>query len=763
MEPSGSREVVVVRVADGAEELAVLQALNVSPRPASGRNVGQAGAKVVPVVNHLVPAVCRIGSAHDYAFRVIDVSEFLAGGPGRSEQRGCSDSCLRHELAILPLAGVTDQAILLTEHLCGGAVLSDIALYQGLPGSFRKVLVLFSPQTPADDFCRALALLAQHDVSFGVLSADDSDRGRLSLLKSLLFATVEIRDVDQIEDLASQAIVDRSITGATDGPSDRDRRILLLSGHGNSVDLGGRGVVICPRTRPDESRSPGDMTGLYPCFADGLCFRQPLFGRSPASVEGLSDPALFRYPVVLLLGCGTLPLDDRPFHRSGTILWRMAESGALAAVATLGAFYHDLNVEAALLSFLLDGHEFGTAVRLFNAWHRASYGPTSPAKEGYGPLVAVGHPGLRLKSSLIHDLGAFRTEEDFPVSIPSDAIPFSHKGRAILKFRSTSVERLPMALHAPRPLKGAAISVVLGADDESLIFVALQTDGMTALEEPVELSVLPRQSFERDLATLRDALPYLGFWRLLLTAASGPLAAALGPEGERLVADIGSLELESILLGYLSARPFEKDGALPTSSTIAVHMLVMDRWRNWQRLVLDAVCLYVQRTGGFIFHAWQKLYARSCSEGGHQKCPSCTRETSALSYHSHTDPSDRHQILHCTVCGVLGELPPAIAVRACDPIEACHGTLTARFEIKSERSASVHGFLTLIRESWFHSLHDTVEPTELIIDAGGERAFSISLPISGGLAPGLYPLVLVGVLNGGLVQLRYHVSIVDTI
>jgi hypothetical protein len=35
------------------------------------------------------------------------------------------------------------------------------------------------------------------------------------------------------------------------------------------------------------------------------------------------------------------------------------------------------------------------------------------------------------------------------------------------------------------------------------------------------------------------------------------------------------------------------------------------------------------------------------------------------------------------------------------------------------------------------------------------------LPVAQGLAPALYPLTLLGVVNGGLVQIRRHVSFLE--
>jgi hypothetical protein len=757
MEDHRPREIVFVRVIDDDEELAVLQAIKATV---------QTDAKFAPVLDRLVSTVCRLATTHGYASRIVGAREFLAN-PSRRIPRRVRKAETCPDTAILALAGVDQHAIMLAEHLLGGSAISELGRADEFLSLFRRAVVLFCPQTPTDEVCRVLKLLVRQDISYSVLPTDSSDSGRLSLLKALLFPQVEIRGLDQINGLSSQhadAQHFTSLESNTNALGDPSNRILVLSGHGNSVDLGGGGIVICPR---GDSTPRDDMTRLYPCFGDGHCFRQPLFGRSPTSTDGLINPALFRHSVVLLLGCGTFPIGDNPFHLSSTILWRMAGSDALATVATLGVFFHDLNVETALISLLLEGYEFGEAVRAFNAWHRRAYGPTSPAKENYGPVLAVGHPGLRLNSYLIHTLGSAAVNiEDFPISIRPDASRFSDDGFSIFKLRSAPAEQIiSMALETPPSLKGAAVSIVPPHHgDQESIFVMLRSGDSPCPERAAELLPLRRQNFECDLAMLHDSLSHLAFWRLLLTDANSPIANTLGHEGKRLIAEIASLELEPLLLGYFSACPFETAGVLPASPIMVAHKLVMNRWSVWQRLLLEAVRLYVQHSGGFLFHAWQKLYRRGCGEDHDEVCPSCLREIHGLLYRSQINPSDQHRIIHCPVCGVLGELPPAIAIHIIEPIRSSRGndTLTVGFAIRSERPAPLHGFVSLIRESWFHAGYDTAEPIELAVDRDCTRQFSIAISISPGTSPGLYPLTLIGIVNGGLIQIRYHLPILTS-
>jgi hypothetical protein len=83
------------------------------------------------------------------------------------------------------------------------------------------------------------------------------------------------------------------------------------------------------------------------------------------------------------------------------------------------------------------------------------------------------------------------------------------------------------------------------------------------------------------------------------------------------------------------------------------------------------------------------------------------------------------------------------------------------FEVAADRSAILRGEFMLVRESWFHTAEDVATSDPVAIDPGARQKFSLALPVGQGLAPGLYPLTLLGVVNGGLVQIRRHVSFLE--
>lgn len=717
------RAVELVSVSDTAEERAVLELLAAHLSPVS----------TAPIPADLVGKVRGLADDLGYAARVIEARDFLArvgtSGPRRVQ--------VANGPAIVALPRVDAHLVALAEHFSGRPAICDVEHDPRLQIAEETALVLLGRDSPVDTVRHALASLGERRIPFGVVPADEGPAGRLPLLKALLFPYLEIVHIDRSDALLAETA---GMAGAKPG-------ILTVSGHGNSIDLGGGGIVICPRS--DGSRR--DLAGFYPCFGDRRCFRQPLFGRPPESTEGLIDPARFRHALVLLLGCATFGFGETPFARRGTILWRMAESDALAAVATVGAFYHDANVETALLALLLEGHPLGEAVRLFNMWHREAYGRTSPAGEGFGPLVAVGNPAFRLRCGLVRPVR----------EAPAGAIGFAQDGLAIVKLEGRSTEGLLLSVPPRSAGAGVRITHARGAGGVST-YVSVRPSAGESATPCFDLRPFDRQTCVEDREVLRDSLPHLAMWRLLLGDPGCPMASALGKEGAQIVSDVDVCGIERLLCEYLATNAFASDALVPTLSTLTAHRHVMARWARCQSSMLEAASLCVRRTGGFLFHLWQQFYERDRGTAPTRLCPSCGHETEYLSYHGPADPADLHHVVHCTACGVLGQLPGGVAVRVDGPLEACREeTLTLDFEVAADRSAILRGEFMLVRESWFHTAEDVATSDPVAIDPGARQKFSLALPVAQGLAPGLYPLTLLGVVNGGLVQIRRHVSFLE--
>jgi hypothetical protein len=706
----------------------------------------------------LTPILAAIAKTHGYLFEVC--SQQPRQAPGEPNSAAASDYDCDTGLAIIAIGNLARDLAL--EIGCFGVRLFDSASQmEGVSDfPFRRALVLYDGTSP-DELCSIMADLSRRGVSFGLLPVDATPNSHLALLKALLFPVVEVEDVDWPETISTgpddRAYAPQSAIHPTD--QQLGHRLLVFNGHGNAIDIGKEGVIVCARGMSLDSQ----QRSLYPCFRDGLCFRQPLFERSPTSIDGLLDPIRFRHPLVLLLGCGTMPLGNIPFELGGTIVGRIRGSHSLAGIATLGILYHDFRMEMFLLALLLDGHALGDAVHLFNTWHRDFYGHTTPGNGGYGPLVAFGNPGFRVRSSLLQR-PAFLKRNNGDATISASMIRFSGNGLAFLKFTGADSTSLKdKALNTCLTLRGTTIPLGSGKGGQvANTYVCLKSKAPSIARAPIAFSRMDYERRFKESAALRDSAVFLSFWRFFLSKISG-LSARKDNEGTAKLHEAHEARnrVETLLLKYLSTNSFESQAGSPTSDGVAAHDAVFSYWCGWQKAMLEAAYLYVCESGGFTFHLWQDLYRRKRSGENVRPCPSCGRQGFTLSYQSHIDRSDAHELIHCSVCGVMGEAAAeiGISVRGLEQPATPGAEFTVLVDVENLKATTLIGYLTLIRECWFHQTPDKAATLGATFEPRSRGTLSLSLKISDRLSVGLYPLTVIGVLNGGLVHVRCHISV----
>lgn len=168
--------------------------------------------------------------------------------------------------------------------------------------------------------------------------------------------------------------------------------LLVLQGHAGPVDGGfGRWLTFCSRHLYQPGKPP-----LFPCFGTDQCFRQALHGRAVASMDGLVDPAALRSPLVVLDGCGTLPVPGSLFRYETSIARSVMASQVRAAVMTHGVSATPLSVFVVFLAMLASGRTLGEAVREANQHGRDLMSPTSIEGAATAPWILVGNPEVKV-------------------------------------------------------------------------------------------------------------------------------------------------------------------------------------------------------------------------------------------------------------------------------------------------------------------------------------------------------------------------------
>lgn len=170
--------------------------------------------------------------------------------------------------------------------------------------------------------------------------------------------------------------------------------LLVLQGHSGPMDgYFGPTLTLCGRAL----HRPG-LPGLFPCLDNGACFRQPSQGRPESSTHGLVDPRGIHAPLVVLDGCGTLPVPGSIYPYAQSLLRGLISGGRQGPmVASLGISATPMSGFVLLLALLAKGLPLGRAVREVNLHRSACDSPSSFTAPGVGPWVVVGNPEVRVQ------------------------------------------------------------------------------------------------------------------------------------------------------------------------------------------------------------------------------------------------------------------------------------------------------------------------------------------------------------------------------
>ena len=283
---------------------------------------------------------------------------------------------------------------------------------------FESVLLLVDQETTAaPEYVQTLVELERQCCSVGVfpISNDSSTVACLERLLSEDTLEVEfsksrfrLRNCEEANLDTAPPILRRARYDDKDSVSEdlETADLLVLQGHAGPVDGGfGRWLTLCSRHLHQPGRSP-----LYSCFGTERCFRQALHGRTTTSLDGLVDPTTLRSPLLVLAGCGTLPIPGSLFRYETSIARSIMASKVRAAVMTHGVSATPLSVFIVFIAMLARGYTLGEAVREANHHGQDLTSPSSSEGLAAGCWIVLGNPeikvlGLQLLETLLRSSG----------------------------------------------------------------------------------------------------------------------------------------------------------------------------------------------------------------------------------------------------------------------------------------------------------------------------------------------------------------------
>ena len=299
-------------------------------------------------------------------------------------------------------------------------------------GSFESgdvFLLLYDPQieTPAAFF----EILAQIDAvaaPFGVIPISSCEDHPVDFSRLLGSESLDIKWSDSKFRLVGTAsantpdapsILSRALH---DDPSSVEDDItgagfLFLQGHSGPVDGSyGKWLTLCSK--------PIHRSGepiFFPCAGTDNCFRQRNQGRDATSQKGLIDIQNISASLLVLDGCGTLPIPGSIYCYEQSILRALMLSKIDISVLSIGVSATPFSVIVVFLATLALGATIGEAVREANNSRLASGSPSSLPGSAVGPWVVIGNPDMTVNGLVISEVVADIGPEDrVQLTLPPD-------------------------------------------------------------------------------------------------------------------------------------------------------------------------------------------------------------------------------------------------------------------------------------------------------------------------------------------------------
>ena len=641
---------------------------------------------------------------------------------------------------VLCTAGVAARVAPLAGQLCDAPVLpldSSTEQIQQATADNPSALILITPSTVGcTDVAQRLASLTACGIHNGVLFAEQEHQARELCRKVLRREPLPRRGdafvlthVALDEDRDPLAPIVRSRLPHRPAPSD----VIVFSGHSGPLDAcAGSGAILCARADAAGYRGPG----VFSCYHDGLCFRQPQLDRLADDPTELVPPSQVDVQVAVVAGCGSLTLGRGSFSPAFGLSQLLHEGPPLAVIATSGVTFKVLELDLICLSWITSGVPLGEVVRRLNSFSSRMLHEDGSMPPLTSPYVLLGNPGLRFEAPAEPDT---RT-------LPAD------------------VELRPGASHVPLKLQQKERgTVTLDPGEETPLHAFFDAPRETlhlwkgaGHRLRVRLEAGPGDPYLHHRVPIQRAAREVPFWMALLKMHV--MAAAEGQRSAEIFTDcLETLDSWTMWAGRAYRRLWPQPG-VPVNHQACRAVI--------QRLVRPAMARWNSDLGGCLTHAavdyrtfpmewwsgWLFPEGDSFVQG---PCP-CGRAERRAQRFAHPAHAFKRVMYQCNNCGPVGdddgsqwlwfdELsdPPAAGA----PVE-----LACTISAPADEQLYVHLVPVLDCRMARDSVAGEVQLLE--VPAGESLRVETSITTPADLSPGIYPVSFFATINGVLVNDR---------
>ncbi len=646
--------------------------------------------------------------------------------------------------------GVEPALIALAEALTGREVLQvpfgAELLEEAMRGQHSSALFILNPnKCHADVMINTVAQFAAAGLIWGVCLATDPTLARLSLLKALLLD--EIGSNGALEFVGSGGTSHYPVSERLT----RDTDVTVIKGHANGFDVSLSPTdILCARESLGDYRAG---PGRFPCYTDARCFRQHE-GKAPAELHA---PHKIGARILMISGCGVAPFGSQRMDFASGLVHGAARARNAAILATCVETIGRPDVDLLGVGRIAEGVALGAVVRQINQMRTEVHGDATGLPVGVGPMILFGNPRLRLTN--------------FPlatcVAEPVEAAP------AVRCFRVTVPEtpgRTPRLLRATLPhVSGGAYLSLRGSASNSIRTVALDmsatdTAVLCVLEADQQPDILEFETSVFDpwspmAACAGQAWQHIPLWQMFLDEAkSSPNASDLfNSEIASVQEQLPTLSRQLSQIGMI-LRNAPSTIIMEAQMELATQHL-FDELTLWSRRLLKQL-IVIRCAGPLVSYGNTPFLLPTPVPPQAERCFCDTAELGTKGFSS-PDGGILRYMSQCGACGAsIDDQPePVLRVTGLPVYAACGAKLICQAQAQAHAAACAVIHAVLVLETWADGQQLTSRRFEKLLPPGSAEAFSLQVTVPSDLTPGIYPVSLIGLVNGALHLTRRMIHI----
>jgi len=627
-------------------------------------------------------------------------------------------------------------------------------------------LLLVNPDTVAvSDVTSAFSALIGSGAHVGIIYVLDPIDSRFAILKCLLPGKLTGRGMFTVfssrGDLADGAAPARlRATSGDSAPGTVAPRqdLLVVSGHSNPLDAElGSEAALCTRSGPEESWA--SLTGVYPCFADGQCFRQPSMGRSPADRSGLINLQTLEATVVTLSGCNAAALGGAWFNPRVGLAYQCQQSSAIASIVSAGVSLERLELDLLLVALIAEGLPLGEVVTEVNRVRAEVHGETSAYPAPAGPLILFGNPRLEM-DGLELQCPTASNKPDGTTTVDLAAVRFDAERSAILRVDIPLPATPPFIFLRAAPdgtwCRGVWYPVGAGAR----LYLWLGHRGGGPCEGRLALAYSFDDPTARVKAAIRHCLLQVPFWLLALRQYRSNFEDA-GPS--RQCFDTGLAALSEAVYNFTVALAVLCPDRGILIDERRMWAIAGDLWQALgalSRLLVDCLVEVACQLGTLRTSSWEGNLERRDSVGPLARCL-CANAVWSQRYSYPADSRLERTEYQCPACGPVGEDDGRRLLRLTGlPRTIEQGSvLTASLECRALDEEITYVAAIAVIESPFKDRRMIGDLITGVAHPGQVSALEVSVSVPSALTPGLYAFAALAVVNGASCVSRHMVEV----